>query len=175
MTRHHVGAHPLETWLAAENRADPAASEAALGDLLRRLPAIAPPADLVARVMDAAAGEGLVSARSVREGRRRPVRTFAWAGGAAGLVLAIIVIGGPMLVRLVVRLLNLSVQGFVWIVSGLEGGLDTWSLIIEMGRALSATLMTPQVGAGLLLMELAGVAALYMLRRMLASDRHSAQ
>ncbi len=175
MTRHDVDARMLETWFVAEERTDPAASETALGALLRRLPVSTPPRDFVARVMQAAAGEGLVSGPWIGEGRRRHARTLAWTVGTAGLLLALASLTGPLLVRLGVRLLNLSVQGFVWIVGSLEGGLDTWSLIVEMGRALAAALTIPQVGAGLLLMELAGVVALYTLRRMLASDRHAVE
>jgi hypothetical protein len=72
-----------------------------------------------------------------------------------------------------VRLLNFSVQGFVWIVGGLEGGLDVWSLLVEIGRAVGGTLATPQVSGGVVMIELVGIVALYALLRMLALDRES--
>jgi len=72
-----------------------------------------------------------------------------------------------------VRLLNFSVQGFVWIVGGLEGGLDVWSLLVEIGRAVGATLTTPQVSGGVVMIELVGIVALYALLRILALDRES--
>ena len=78
---------------------------------------------------------------------------------------------GPILVRQVVRLLNFSVQGFVWIVGGLEQGLDAWSLAAEIARAIGAGLTTPGVGAGIVLIEIVGVAALYALHRLLSSDK----
>jgi hypothetical protein len=72
-----------------------------------------------------------------------------------------------------VRLLNFSVQGFVWIVGGLEGGLDVWSLLVEIGRAVGATLTTPQVSGGVVMTELVGIVVLYALLRILALDRES--
>ena len=78
---------------------------------------------------------------------------------------------GPLLVRQVVRLLNFSVQGFVWIVGGLEQGLDAWSLAAEIARAIGAGLTTPGVGAGIVLIEIVGVAALYALHRLLSNDK----
>tara|TARA_B110000116_G_scaffold245658_1_gene236882 strand:- start:546 stop:773 length:228 start_codon:yes stop_codon:yes gene_type:complete len=72
-----------------------------------------------------------------------------------------------------VRLLNFSVQGFVWIVGGLEGGLDVWSLLVEIGRAVGATLTTPQVSGGVVMIELVGIVVLYALLRILALDRES--
>ena len=78
---------------------------------------------------------------------------------------------GPLLVRQVVQLLNFSVQGFVWIVGGLEQGLDAWSLAAEVARAIGAGLTTPGVGAGIVLIEIVGVAALYALHRLLSNDK----
>lgn len=78
---------------------------------------------------------------------------------------------GPFLVRQVVQLLNFSVQGFVWIVGGLEQGLDAWSLAAEVARAIGAGLTTPGVGAGIVLIEIVGVAALYALHRLLSNDK----
>jgi len=80
---------------------------------------------------------------------------------------------GPVILRQMVRLLNFSVQGFVWIVGGLEGGLDVWSLLVEIGRAVGGTLATPQVSGGVVMIELVGIVALYALLRMLALDRES--
>ena len=78
---------------------------------------------------------------------------------------------GPLLVRQIVRLLNFSVQGFVWIVGGLEQGLDAWSLAREIARAIGAGLTTPEVGGAIVIIEIVGVAALYALHRLLSSDK----
>lgn len=80
---------------------------------------------------------------------------------------------GPLMVRGAARLLNISVQGFVWIVRGLEGGLDAWSLMAEIGRVVGASLTTPQVSLSAVLLELVGVAALYTLHRVLSNDTES--
>ena len=77
---------------------------------------------------------------------------------------------GPLMVRGAARLLNISVQGFVWIVRGLEGGLDAWSLMAEIGRVVGASLTTPQVSLSVVLV---GVAALYTLHRVLSNDTES--
>ncbi len=97
--------------------------------------------------------------------------------GVAGLSAAavLVVVFGPWLVRLVARGLNFSVQGFVWIVGGLEGGLDTWSLIAEVGRAIGASLSLPEVSGTIVVIEVVGVAALYALHRVLSYDKESAR
>ena len=92
------------------------------------------------------------------------------AAAMLGLGAAVVWLG-PILVRQTVRLLNFSVQGFVWIVGGLEQGLDAWSLAAEIARAIGAGLTTPGVGAGIVLIEIVGVAALYALHRLLSNDK----
>jgi len=96
--------------------------------------------------------------------------SLSTAAAVLGLVAAVAWLG-PILVRQIVRLLNFSVQGFVWIVGGLEQGLDAWSLAAEVARAIGAGLTTPGVGAGVVLIEIIGVAALYALHRLLSNDK----
>lgn len=96
--------------------------------------------------------------------------SLSTAAAVLGLVAAVAWLG-PILVRQIVRLLNFSVQGFVWIVGGLEQGLDAWSLAAEVARAIGAGLTTPGVGAGIVLIEIIGVAALYALHRLLSNDK----
>ncbi len=114
---------------------------------------------------------------AVRSLPRAPARTsralrlsLSTAAAVLGLVAAAVWMG-PILVRQIVRLLNFSVQGFVWIVGGLEQGLDAWSLAAEVARAIGAGLTTPGVGAGIVLIEIVGVAALYALHRLLSNDK----
>ena len=174
MEHHRHSARPVETWLAAEQQSDETAADAALQDLLRVLPGAAPPAGFAGRVMAAAAREGIVvrpSTRRVWSGST--VRLLAWCGAGAAALLGTLVVLGPSLVRQVVGLLNFSVQGFVWIVRGLEGGLDTWSLMAEIGRAVGTSLATPEVSASFFVLELVGVAALYTLHRVLFYDKGS--
>ena len=101
----------------------------------------------------------------------RAVRLFLSAAAAMLGLGAAVAWLGPLLARQVVQLLNFSVQGFVWIVGGLEQGLDAWSLAAEVARAIGAGLTTPGVGAGIVLIEIVGVAALYALHRLLSNDK----
>ena len=100
----------------------------------------------------------------------RGVRLVLVTGAAVLGLAAAVVLLGPLLVRQIVRLLNFSVQGFVWIVGGLEQGLDAWSLAGEIARAIGAGLTTPEVGAAIVIIEIVGVAALYALHRLLSND-----
>ena len=106
-----------------------------------------------------------------RAGAGRVVRLSLLTGAAILGLGAALMFLGPLLVRQIVRLLNFSVQGFVWIVGGLEQGLDAWSLAGEIARAIGAGLTTPEVGAGIVVIEIVGVAALYALHRLLSNDK----
>ena len=163
----------VETWLAAESRSDDAAADGALKDLIRVLPAPAPPAGFARRVMAAAARDGIVRTPARRGWSGPTARLLAWCGGGAAALIVTLVFLGPLMVRGAARLLNFSVQGFVWIVRGLEGGLDAWSLMAEIGRVVGASLTTPQVSLSVVLLELVGVAALYTLHRVLSNDTES--
>ncbi len=169
----HHQTRSVETWLAAEHRSDDTAADEALRDLIRVLPAPAPPPGFAGRVMAAAARDGIVRVPPRRRVFGPTARLLAWCGGGAVALTGTLVVLGPFLVRQVVGLLNFSVQGFVWIVRGLEGGLDAWSLMAEIGRAVGASLTTPQVSASVVVLELVGVAALYTLHRVLSYDKES--
>jgi hypothetical protein len=132
-----------------------------------------PPVDFREAVMTASVRDGIVPTPSSRGWFQGPVRVAAWFAAALAVTVGGLVVVGPLVVRQMVRLLNLSVQGFVWIVGGLEGGLDAWSLLVEIGRALGTTLTTPQVSMSVVMIELVGAAALYALLRVLSLDRES--
>lgn len=116
-------------------------------------------------------------AAGARPSPRAPARAARVVRLSLLTAVAILVLGaaltllGRLLVRQAVRLLNFSVQGFVWIVGGLEQGLDAWSLAGEVVRAIGAALTTPEVGAGIVVVEVVGVAALYALHRLLSKDK----
>ena len=172
-TRQHP-AHAIAAWLTtAEAGADDERSERALRDLLGLLLVPSPPVDFREAVMTASVRDGIVPTPSSRGWFQGPVRVAAWFAAALAVTVGGLVVVGPLVVRQMVRLLNLSVQGFVWIVGGLEGGLDAWSLLVEIGRALGTTLTTPQVSMSVVMIELVGAAALYALLRVLSLDRES--
>ena len=167
-----LAASTVVAWLIAEEGADDARSEAALRAVLGRLPRPVPPASFRSQVLAAGVRDGVVPA-STHGWAQRPARVIAWSLAALAGAVGVAVWLGPVILRQMVRLLNFSVQGFVWIVGGLEGGLDVWSLLVEIGRAVGATLTTPQVSGGVVMIELVGIVALYALLRMLALDRES--
>lgn len=107
----------------------------------------------------------------VHAGTPRAARFFLLTAAAVLGPAAAVMFLGPLLVRQIVRLLNFSVQGFVWIVGGLEQGLDAWSLAGEIARAIGAGLATPEIGAVIVGVEIVGIAALYALHRLLANER----
>ena len=173
MTTHQHSAHAIAAWLTTEEVADDERSERALRDVLGLLPVPTPPADFHEGVMTASVQDGIIPTPSSRGWFQGPVRVAAWFAAALVATVGGLIVVGPLLVRQMVRLLNLSVQGFVWIVGGLEGGLDAWSLLVEIGRALGTTLTTPQVSISVVMIELVGAAALYALLRVLSLDRES--
>ena len=119
----------------------------------------------------AGASDGAEARSSPRARAARAARLLLLVAVAILGPVAAVMFLGPLLVRQVVRLLNLSVQGFVWIVGGLEQGLDAWSLAAEIARAIGAGLATPEVGAAIVVVEIVGVAALYALHRLLANEK----
>ncbi len=160
----------LVDWFAAEADGDDVGSEIALRRALSALPRLEPPENLAELVVAAGVRAGVVPA-SAPSWRHRPARVVAWSLVALIGTMEVGVVLGPLFVRQLARLLNFSVQGFVWIVGGLEQGLDAWSLLVELGRAAAATLATPQVSVGVVVIEFVGVAALYALLRVLSLDR----
>lgn len=172
MTTNQEASAAVVEWLDAEAAADDAGSEMALRRLLGALPKPAPPTNFGEQVLTAGVRDGIMPAPT-RSWSGRPARVLVWAlvviAGTVGLAVAL----GPLVLRQLARLLNFSVQGFVWIVGGLERGLDAWSLLVELGRAVGATLATPQVSISVVMIELVGVAALYALLRVLSLDRES--
>lgn len=172
MTINSLAASTVVAWLVAEEGANEARSEAALRAVLVGIPAPEPPADFRTQVLSAGVRDGVVPPPT-RGWAERPALVVAWSLAALAGSVGVAVWLGPMILRLMVRLLNFSVQGFVWIVGGLEGGLDVWSLLVEVGRAVGATLTTPQVSAGVVTIELVGIVALYALLKVLALDKDS--
>lgn len=172
MATDSLAASTVVAWLVAEQGANDARSEAALRAVLAGMPGSDPPAHFRSQVLSAGVREGVVPPPT-RIWAERPALVVAWSLAALAGSVGVAVWLGPVILRQMVRLLNFSVQGFVWIVGGLEGGLDVWSLLLEIGRAVGATLTKPQVSAGVVMIELVGIVALYALLRVLALDKES--
>jgi len=102
-----------------------------------------------------------------------PSRALRWAGiGAAALATA--AAGGfflvPATVRGLVRLLELTLNGGLWLAASISSGADAWTIASTVGRAVGRALVTPGAlgAAGLLL--LVGAGALFGLQRLLDSE-----
>src|SRR4051812_35669823 len=105
--------------------------------------------------------------------KRPPSRALRWAGiGVVSLVIAIA--GGfvlvPATVRGLVRLLELTLNGGVWLAASISSGVDAWTIVATVGQAVGRALVTPGAlgAAGVLL--LVGAGALFGLQRLLDSE-----
>jgi len=102
-----------------------------------------------------------------------PSRAWRWAGiGTVALVTTIA--GGfvlvPATVRGLVRVLELTLNGGLWLAASISSGADAWTIVATVGRAIGRSLVTPGAlgAAGLLL--LVGAGALFGLQRLLDSE-----
>lgn len=118
--------------------------------------------------------------RATRFGRADSARRVGTAlvASAIGVVTATALTVGPVLLAPVligqfVRLLNLSARGFVWMVQAAENGWDIWAILAAIGRALGTAISAPSVALALVGLELVGVVALYVLRRLLRLEKES--
>jgi hypothetical protein len=102
-----------------------------------------------------------------------PSRALRWAGIS---IVALITAAGagfilvPVTVRGLVRLLELTLNGGLWLAASISSGADAWTIVATVGRAVGRSLVTPGAlgAAGLLL--LVGAGALVGLQRLLDSE-----
>jgi hypothetical protein len=76
-------------------------------------------------------------------------------------------------IRVLSRLFHWLVRGFVWVVLAFSEGLDLWSLLAEAGRVISSAVFTPEAATALVIIELAGALAFYILNRVLAREKET--
>src|SRR5690348_9451138 len=142
-------------WLEAdlEGTPDEPDADAALRTLFGVVAARAPRPDFADRVMNAVA---------VAE-RDRARRAKVGAAAAMAASVAFIVVGVVLLVgygpRLLVRGIDLSVQAMLWLLSATQRGLDVWTLVTQIGRALAAVVVAPQVTTVMVAMALIAITA----------------
>lgn len=166
----------VSRWLAAEHRTDEAAAEAALAVVFGVMPAVAAPRGLTARIVRAASQVSLgAERRPLRSTRRRAARIggiVVGAGAAAYLVVSLLL---PVLVSGFVRLIGLLLDAILWVSVGISSGLDFWTMLARAGRWAGAALTTPQVAITLVIVEVIGGLALYLIQRLLASEKESSR
>ncbi len=81
----------------------------------------------------------------------------------------------PFAGQALVRLISWLVRGFVWITLAFTEGLDTWSLLAQLGRALADAIATPEATIALIVIQLIGVLAFHLLNRVLAREKEISQ
>jgi hypothetical protein len=163
-------------WLAAEHRTDEPAAEAALAAVFGAMPAVAVPRGLSARIVRAAGRVSLgAERRPLRSTRRRAARiggALVGVGAGAYLTIGLLL---PVLVSGFVRLIGLLLDAVLWVSVGVSSGLDFWTMLARAGRWAGAALTTPQVAITLVIVELIGGLALYLIHRLLASEKESSR
>jgi TRAP-type C4-dicarboxylate transport system permease small subunit len=158
-------------WAAAEQRGADEEADLAFRELFRLVPTPLAEAAFRARVRAAVALEAArVEAR--RRWRRRllPVVGLAAVGGALYVGLTALV---PLVARAAAATIQAAADLVVWVVLAAAHGWDGWTIVARLGRALTTALVSPRVAAGLLVIELVGVAALYGLSRLLRPEKES--
>jgi hypothetical protein len=111
----------------------------------------------------------------------RPAAGFARYAGLVivglGLIAAavLVLVLLPLLGRALVRGVGLLVAGFVWVATSISVGVSIWDVLGTIGRAAAGQLTTPAASVVLALLVLVGIAALYLLQRLLESEEESSQ
>jgi hypothetical protein len=116
-------------------------------------------------------------------GWQRPPRgPFARAARLAGLAvttLTLILAAGllllPLAARVLVRGLELAVNGCIWLAASLSAGADAWTILKTVGRAAGSALVSPRAFAAFGALVLVGALALYGLQRLFDSEEESSR
>ncbi|HVC20092.1 MAG TPA: hypothetical protein VNE16_08450 [Vicinamibacterales bacterium] len=163
-------------WIALERKGDEAGAEGALALVFQALPDPEPSAGLTARSVAAARRATPAPARrALRSGWQRATRLGL--GTTAGLI-GLYVLGRellPLLVTAFVRGVALLLDGVLWVSVSLSAGLDFWTLLAHAGRWVGVVITTPRVAVTLVVIEVIGALALYVIQRVLASEKESSR
>jgi len=104
----------------------------------------------------------------------RPASRLARVAGLVvvgfGLAAAAVFVLLPLLGRSFVRVIGLLVTGCVWLATSIGVGVSMWDVLGTVARAAATGLTTPAASAGLAVLVLVGVVALYWLQRLLESE-----
>jgi hypothetical protein len=162
-----------DRWLAADDGGREVEAETEFASVLRARPRLAPSAQLEARIWRATRWVRFRS-RGLILLRRAGVSAAALGAAALTLYVAATLLI-PLAVRGLIRLVASLVSGFVWITLAFTEGLDTWSLLTQVGRAIGNAIATPEATAALIIIELIGVLAFHALNRVLAREKEISQ
>jgi hypothetical protein len=162
-----------DRWLAADQAGRDMEAEAEFGALLRARATPAPSANLEARIWRATRWVRFRS-KALILARRFGIPAATVVAGAAGLYYSVTLVL-PLVAQALVRGIAWLVRGFVWITLAFTEGIDTWSLLVQLGRALGDAIATPEVTAALIIIQLIGVLAFHLLNRVLAREKEISQ
>jgi hypothetical protein len=116
------------------------------------------------------------AARSADRLRSRRMRQWLLGGGLVGGSAAAYYGSGWVVAAItgfVVGLLNVFIGGTVRVATGIQSGVDAWSVFSGLGRAFAAFISDPTVTVAMLAMQAIAVAALIALQRLLGSHTES--
>lgn len=162
-----------DRWLTADQAGREVEADAEFGTVLRARANLAPSANLEARIWQATRWVRL-RRQALILARRAGVAAATVVGVAAGLYFGVTLLI-PIAVQSLVRGIAWLVRGFVWTTLAFTEGLDTWSLLAQLGRALGDAIATPEVTAALIIIQLIGVLAFHLLNRVLAREKEISQ
>jgi hypothetical protein len=104
----------------------------------------------------------------------RPASRLARVAGLVvvglGLTLAAVFVLLPLIARSFVRVIELLLAGCVWLATSIGVGVSMWDVLGTIARAVASGLTTPAASAGLAVLVLVGIVALYWLQRLLESE-----
>jgi hypothetical protein len=160
-------------WLAADQAERDPEAEAEFGTVVRGRRALVPSANLEARIWQATRWVRLYR-QSLILARRVGVAAATLGAIGAGLYVGATLLL-PFAVQTLVRVVAGLVRGFVWITLAFTEGIDTWSLLAELGRAIADAIATPEATIALIAIELLGVLAFHALNRVLAREKEISQ
>lgn len=151
-------------WLKAEERGEDELAERMFARLVTEMPAIEASAGFVDRTVQAA-----WRARA----RRRIVRRAALI--AAGLLITVAGAGSlyeltPLAVSLVVRATVVFSHTLVWFLASASAGFRWWRIAEQIGTAVSGAIAGPRASAGVAVMGMIALFAIYVFQRLLSED-----
>jgi hypothetical protein len=151
-------------WLKAEERGEDDLAERMFARLVAEMPAIEASAGFVDRTV-----QTVWRART----RRRIVRRAALI--AAGLLITIAGAGSlseltPLAVSLVVRATVMFSHTLVWFLGSASAGVRWWRVAEQIGTAVSGAIAGPRASAGVAVMGMIALFAIYVFHRLVSED-----
>jgi hypothetical protein len=151
-------------WLKAEERGEDELAETMFARLVAEMLPVEASAEFVNRTAQAA-----WRART----RRRIVRCLALI--AAGLLISIAGVGSfyeltPLAVSLAVRATVMFSHTLVWFLASASAGVRWWRIAEQIGTAVSGAITGPRASAGVAVIGMMALFAIYVFQRLLGED-----